>query len=290
MFEIIGNADKLTKAEWLALRGIGGSTVGAIMGFSTFDTPYTVWARLITGEQKEFTNNDVEFGTFMEPVIRACFAKMIRKATGRKIRVTRNPNVMRSLEYPFLTANIDGDIDDPIEGLGVLEVKTAGSFNKGFNNGEIPDSYYAQIQYYMWFTERKYAYIAYLKDKRFDYARIDRNEGFINSMLETVLKFWNDYVLTNTPPPMLGGKTESEMLSEKYGVSDPEKVVDLTRMKDTVDEIRLIKETISRFEKDKGRLENEIRDALGEAEVGLLGDTDRVTWKVNARGTRILKI
>ena len=48
-YRVIGNAKELTNEQWKDLRVIGGSTVGAIMGFNYYNSAYTVWEKLISG-------------------------------------------------------------------------------------------------------------------------------------------------------------------------------------------------------------------------------------------------
>ena len=49
-FKVIGDAKKLTNEEWKSLRKIGGSTVGAIMGFNPYVSPYMVWEQFVNDE------------------------------------------------------------------------------------------------------------------------------------------------------------------------------------------------------------------------------------------------
>jgi predicted phage-related endonuclease len=44
-----------------------------------------------------------------------------------------------------------------------------------------------------------------------------------------------------------------------------------------------------RLEREDALLANQLRQAIGEAEVGILPDETGWTWKANAKGTRTLK-
>lgn len=288
-FKVIGDATKLTNEEWKSLRKIGGSTVGAILGFNHYVSPYMVWEQFISGEFPDIDNKHTRFGHFIEPVIRDWFAEEIKLEHGDDVIVTANSDVMESLEYDFLTGNIDGDIHIPKLGLGVVEIKSASAYSKAFEDGNIPDSYYCQIQYYMWLTDREYGYIVYLKDKEIDYQYVERDEVFIENMIATVVEFWNEYVLKEVPPPFSGVESEEELILKKYRVSDPDKVVELPEMEMTINILLATKEEIKRLETDKKALENEIKFIMGDAEVLIAGDR-QVTWRTNKNGRRVFKV
>lgn len=287
-FKVIGDAKKLTNEEWKSLRKIGGSTVGAIMGFNPYVSPYMVWEQFVNDEFPDIDNKHVRFGHFIEPVIRDWFAEEI-KIEHESAIVRENSDVMESEEYPFLTGNIDGDILIPDMGLGVLEIKSASAYSGAFENGEIPDSYYCQIQYYMWLTDRSYGYFAYLKDKEISYLYVDRDDLFIENMIATVLEFWYEYVIKEIPPPFSGLETEEEAIMKRFRVSEPGKVLDFPEAKMTIDILLATKEEIKKLEKEKAALENELKFIMGDAEVLIAGDK-QVTWRPRKDGRRIFKV
>ena len=92
-FKVIGDAKKLTNEEWKSLRKIGGSTVGAIMGFNPYVSPYMVWEQFVNDEFPDIDNKHVRFGHFIEPVIRDWFAEEI-KFEYEGAMVSENSDVM----------------------------------------------------------------------------------------------------------------------------------------------------------------------------------------------------
>ena len=289
MYKVIGNAHELTNEQWKALRVIGGSTVGAILGHNHFKSPFQVWHEFVTGEFEDVDNKHTRFGKLLEPVIREWFANEIKNDLGREITVRENPNVMQSEEFDFLTGNIDGDIDDPEEGLGVLEVKTASAYAQGFVDGEIPDSYYCQLQYYLWLTDRQYGYMVWLKDKDMDYIRVNRNDFFIENMLEMVVDFWVNHIVAEIPPEMNGQKTEEEYIRDTYRVSSADKLVELPELEPSLLKILELRQEIKDKQAEEKAITNEIKFVMGDAEVALVGDK-RITWKPNKNGERRFKI
>ena len=208
MYKVIGNAHELTNEQWKALRVIGGSTVGAILGHNHFKSPFQVWHEFVTGEFEDVDNKHTRFGKLIEPVIRDWFRGELTREFGEGVIVQENPEVMQSTEFEFLTGNIDGDIFIPGQGWGIFEAKSASAYANAFNDGEIPDSYYCQLQYYMWMKDRSYGYMAYLKDKDMGYMRVNRSDFFIENMLEMVVDFWMNHIVAEIPPEMNGQKTE----------------------------------------------------------------------------------
>ena len=290
MFQIIGNTETLTHDEWLSLRCIGGSDVGTILGYSHFKSPYQLWLEHTTGERENIDNKHTRFGKLIEPVLRDWFASEIALDLPDSItEVGADTNVYRSTIHPFITGNIDGYVK--IDGeLGVIECKTASIYNRDFDDGNIPDAYYAQIQLYLWLLGRQFAYIVWLRDKEMDYQRIDRNEDFIEMMLIKLQRFWYVNVEGNIPPEMTGEKSEEELLVERYKVSDIGKIVELPELEPTVLELRLIKDEIKRLTTEKTKLENEIRFLMEDAEVAVVSADITVTWRANKVGNRILTV
>ena len=288
MFEVIGNSDTLTKAEWLALRGIGGSTVGTILGFNEYQSPYELWYNMVNGIEPDVDNEFTRWGKLMEPVILDWFRGELLTLEPNSI-VQRNPDVMRSTEYPFLTANIDGECFIDIDGWGIIECKTASAYSKNFDDGEIPDLYYCQIQFYMWLTGRGYSYMVWLKDRKPGYLRVERNEDFIQHMIAKAVQFWEFNVQQQIPPLMTGIPTEEEALMKQFGLSDPTKLIEAPEMDATLDELILIKEQLKALKRDADKLENELKFNMGDAEVMIIGDK-RVTWKTSTNGRRLFKI
>lgn len=289
MYNVIGHAKELTNAQWKELRVIGGSTVGAIMGFSHYDSAYTVWEKLTTGESEDIDNKHIRFGNLIEPVLRDWFREEIRLEYGEEVEVLENDEVMQSTEFPYLTGNIDGDITIPDLGKGVVEIKTAGANAKAFRDDEIPDNYYCQIQYYMWLTDRRYGFMVWLKDKSLGYQFVERNDMFIDNMIETVREFWEEYAVKEIPPPFSGLESEEELIKSKYGVSDPNKVIEMPELATTLEALLSLKDEIKTLEQSKSALENKIKFVMGDAEICLI-DGKQATWKTSKNGRRMFKV
>jgi len=147
-------------------RKISGSRSAAILGFSKFVTPFSVWQEIMEEETPGFNaehgytlpdradNASIRFGLAFEDAI----AELSERATGKRITDRE-----KFFERDFMTAHVDGIFEN-----GVLyEAKTTSSFI--FNNewGEpntdrIPRQYQAQIQHNLMLTGADEAIVSVL--------------------------------------------------------------------------------------------------------------------------------
>ena len=88
---------------WLKERrtGIGGSDVSAILGISSYASPYTVWAdKLGLLPEREYTEA-MRQGVDLEAYVSRRFCEETGLKAHRKNRIIRTP------AYPYSLANID---------------------------------------------------------------------------------------------------------------------------------------------------------------------------------------
>jgi putative phage-type endonuclease len=211
-------------AEWLELRknSIGGSDAGAIMQYiGEWGSPLTVYLnKKGIALSKEMSVSAMR-GKLLEIVIRARFGETYPNMVIEKV-----PYILYSPEFPFMSANLDGIIAGPeteingmkVSGIGGLEIKTTKS-GYGFNNDEIPDGHYCQVQHYMavtgisWFVLAAY----FLEDEEIKYYVIKRNDDFIkNDLIPAEKDFWENYILKDEWPAAVGIDSEEEMFTGMF--------------------------------------------------------------------------
>lgn len=201
-----------SRLEWLRHRqaGIGGSDAAAVLGLSRWKSPLDVWldkTKEITesGEQSEAAY----WGSVLEDIVAAEFSKR----TGLAVR-RRNAILMHD-EYDFVLANIDRELVGQKVGL---ECKTANAYKKEeWSEEEIPAEYIVQCQHYMAVTGYEAWWIACLiGGNQFIYKKIERDEEFIQMLLETEKNFWEQYVMTGTMPPVDGSFAAVDALNAMY--------------------------------------------------------------------------
>lgn len=179
------------RIEWLEDRkkGIGGSDVGAILGHNQYRSRLDVWMDK-TGRGAEVADNyAMAKGRALEPVIRQMFCN----ETGLEVSHTENETKPHP-KYKFLLASIDGYTSDQ----GILEIKTMNRWVA--KKGEIPKSYYWQIQHYMFVYGCKHGYFAVDADGQFLIEKVPFDETYITDVLPKLNQFWQ-YVTSDVKPP-----------------------------------------------------------------------------------------
>lgn len=185
-----------SKTTWHAQRtqGIGGSEIAAVLGLDPYETPYSVWEKK-TGRVPPFEGNAAtERGNLLEPAIVAFF----EKASGHKAYAFPKNKVLRHPEHPFLLGTPDRGVALK-SGDGILECK---STRKAITADTIPLGWLFQVQWYLGITGRKRGFLAWIGGSlEFDWREVEASESIFQDMAAEAAKFWNDYVLTDTPPP-----------------------------------------------------------------------------------------
>lgn len=265
--------------KWLRTRdmGIGGSDAAVIMGLNPYKSPYQLWMEK-TGQAAppDLSGNPyIYWGTKNE----ANIADWFQEETGKKVRKL---GTLQNRTYPFMLANVDRQVLGENAGL---EIKTAGVRHyKEWKGDEIPDAYYCQCLHYMAVTGSDYWYIAVLLGGNESmWKRIDRNEEDVQTLISHEREFWS-LVQTHTAPPIDGSVSCAQALAGRYHGEDKTIVLpdDAAQI---IDDLRGDKEILEQLKAQITLRENQLKDMLGEAEIGTVGDY-RVTWKTtNPRET-----
>ena len=188
---------------------IGGSEIAKVMGLSRWGTPLQVWAQK-TGKipAPDLSDNEaVKMGTRLEQFV----ADLFTEETGKAVR--KAPKMYQHPEYPYMVAHIDRIVTGTDE---LLECKTASVYKKEeWEADEIPQEYILQVMWYLGITGRKVGHIAVLiGGQSFKTKPIEFDADLFNSMVETAKDFWENYVLTDTPPKV--SVNDDETLAEMF--------------------------------------------------------------------------
>ena len=102
MYEKISLHGK-SEEEWLRIRknGIGGSDAGAIVGLNPYRSAMNVYLDKISDNVEQETTEAIRCGHDLEQYV----AERFCEATGKKVH--RSNYMYRSIEYPFLQADVD---------------------------------------------------------------------------------------------------------------------------------------------------------------------------------------
>lgn len=274
---ILSVKDAEDHGKWLEARalGIGGSDAAVIMGMNQYKSPYQLWLEK-TGqvEPPDLSGNQyVYWGTKNE----ANIADWFQEETGKRVK---RLGTLRSMEYPFMLANVDRTVVGENAGL---EIKTAGvSQYRKWKDDEIPDAYYCQCLHYMAVTGAAYWYIAVLLGgNEAKWKRIERNEEDIQHLIMAETDFWK-LVEARTPPPVDGSDSCAAALSAQYKGGDPNYSIILPPDVDgVIASLEDDKAIMDALKKQITEKENRLKALLGNAEEGAT-DHYRVLWKTQA--------
>ena len=273
--KVLAQTDNMPYEDWLEYRklGIGGSDASVVCGISRYKSPVELWMEKTDQLPAQEAGEAAYWGTQLEALVRAEFTKR----TGIEVSIVSQ--LLQSIEYPFMLANLDGVCEVPDVGTCIFEAKTASAYKADEWEDSIPDEYQLQVQHYMAVTGYKGAYIAVLiGGNTFRWKFVERDEELISLLIELETAFWN-YVQDRTPPPLDGSEASANFLSERFPNSVPKSQIELPNT--AAELLAQYDEAIEQLEavtEQKQRAENLLKEMLGDNEIGTAGDRI-ITWK-----------
>ncbi len=275
----------MSRADWLHHRGagIGSSDAAVAIGLSPYKSPLTLWLEKTKRKEAEnISDKDaVVWGTGLEPTLAVEYAKR----TGRKVR--RVNSLLQHSEFPFMLANLDRETICPINGTGILEIKTAGYHSAPQWEDGVPIAYECQVLHQLAITGHAWADVAVLiGGQDFRIYRIVRDETKIADLIEREQQFWS-LVQNDVQPRPDGSLDASKALYWMYPKSNGQSV-DWRAASDfnlIFQDLLYTRQQKDQIESKESLLKQQIQNALGEAEVGLFAD-GRVSWRKSKEGSR----
>lgn len=270
--------NEMSHEEWLEIRkkSIGGSDAATILGLNPYESPYSLWAYKTGKTEDKEDNEAMRQGRDLEDYV----AQRFCEATGKKVR--RKNQMLYNDKYPWSHANIDRDVVGENAGL---ECKTTSTLNmRQFKNGEYPDTYYCQCIHYMAITGADKWYLAVLVLGRdFMYFEIPRNEDEIEALMAAEERFMNDWVKTDSPPPVDGREVTSEALKTVFADVDHNLgTVQLFGRESIIKDYIDLGGQIKALEKRREYCKQLLQEDLGASEYGETNNTV-VSWKQQVR-------
>ena len=271
----------LSREEWLNYhtQGIGGSDVSILAGINPFKSVYQLWLEKTGQTEPEQTDNEAaHFGTLLEPVVR----KEFMERTGIKVR--QKHMLLRSEEYPFMLADLDGVIKENGE-LAIFEAKTASAYKKEVWENEVPAPYILQVQHYMAVTGAKKAYVAALVGgNSFFYHAVERDNEMIGKIIAMEKYFWETCVVGGVEPVPDGSDATTDYFNKKFSESNGQEIALPEEALPVCEEYERLSGQLKELEKAKNAAANQLKNYLKEAEAGTVGDR-RITWKQISKST-----
>ena len=260
--------------EWLAERskGIGASDVGAILGISPFESPFSLWLKKTGQVPPEPENMAMKLGHLLEPVV----CQLWEEATGEKvIKASAKDIIYVHPERDFMRVTPDRIVRGRKK---LVEFKTT---VKDIDPDDLPPHWISQCIYQQYVTGIHDCDLAWLELSRrnFNYAHIPYDEEFANLVAERVDEFWNENVL--------GGKEPDLITVDDFAVkgSDPGKTVEADdEALAQVLSLYKLKKAMNATETDADALANQIKCYIGTCETLEYNGKKLATWKSGARG------
>lgn len=277
----------LERPAWLDYRTshVGGSDVAAVLGISSWASPWSRWAEKcgLLGEEPD--DEVMEAGRWLEHGITPWFSHR----TG--LHVIGAQAVVEAADDPLAACTVDGFVTEgptsAIEdALGCLEIKTRG-FGRRWD--PIPADVQAQCQWQMYVTGLQRTWIAVLMGRRLDIHELERDDGDILFMVDRVHRWWDEHVVTGEPPPADGSDATLRALGEVYPHATPDKSVELDDLADVLAEWTEAKQRRAEAEKREKECKALIQAALGDGEEGTVAGQRVVTFREQTRESYVVK-
>jgi putative phage-type endonuclease len=263
------------KDEWLEKRKltVGSSEAAIVLGKSHFGSAYQLWAYKSGLVGATPVGEPAYWGNRLEPII--CEEYQIR--TGRGIVDLGAFALQYNPKYPFAHGTPDRVIKcfNATNTDGVLEAKNV-SLRMAQHWEDGPPVYYRiQVQHLMAITGLEWGAIVALigGNEYFISQDFQRNDAFIEQMMEAEFKFMQ-CVKQGVPPAVDGSEATTNALKALYPKPVDQKLISLPSSFKLVDlDLQDTKKRISELENRKNLLENQIREAMGDATEATIDDS-----------------
>ena len=269
---VVVDTKELSREEWLACRrrGIGGSDVAAIFGFSPFRTARDIYydkRNIADVEETEGNWVAMEMGHLLEDLV----AEIFHRKTGYEIYQIKK--MFAHPRYPFMLAAVDYFGALPNGETAILEIKTT-NYNARDNwwlyGKEIVPVYYeTQGRHYMAVMDMNRVFFCCLYGNTEDEViirEIGRDAAYEEEMIYLEGEFWERHVLAEVPPPYTeDGDLIAESVRRHTGAADPSapEVAMGERMTATLMRYLKLQEEKKKSEKLSKQLESDLQRLKG---------------------------
>ena len=266
---------------------IGASEVSSILGLNPWKSALQLWLEKTGAVEPGDNRNEEEkeWGNRLETLIGEKFAQ-----NHPETRVDMGQFHHVHPVYPFITCTLDGVVTDAEMIEYPLEIKTASAYKaKDWEYG-VPTYYLCQVQHQMAVTGAEKAWVAVLIGGQiYKEFLVLRDEEFIKLLIEKCVAFWQG-VIECIPPEADGSESSDRALKTLYPADVDGKEVDLPSEIENAINLKIIYDReADGYELQSRALANKIKQALGDAEQGRVGNW-LVSYKASKAGHRILRI
>ena len=245
---------------------IGGPSAATILGVNPWQTPVALWLQLTGRAPPVEVNDAMRSGMRLE--------RAVLDYAGEELGTTVLPGpFVRDTRLPLA-----GHLDGVTESGDVVEAKTARVRSAWGEpgSGDVPPAYAAQCLHYMGLTGAKVAHLAVLfSGLEFAIYRIERDDQLIEQMRNLCWRWWQDYILTDTPPPPQSGADAALLFPRDAGKI----VIADDATSEAVAKLRSVRGLLRDLNTQEEELESRVKLAMGDAAVLSVNGETAATWK-----------
>ena len=276
---------------------LGGSDIGAILGFSKYRTALDVWLEKTGRVVNEVDNLPVRFGSFAEGFVANEYA------TQTGFNLVHSEEGVTHPQYPFMVGHIDRfvfDSNDLVDGAlfhsdgscaaaHLLECKTVSPFNQSdwgeLGTDEVPMSYLVQCLWYLAITNLERCDVAVLfGNSDFRIYEVYRDKELEDLIISKAVSFWNDYIEQDTPPPAQCEADYQHLFKKEVAGKSIEAeplICELTQ------KLCLLNSEIKSKETEISQIKQTIMSQMGEAEMLTYQGQVLATWRLPKQSYRL---
>jgi putative phage-type endonuclease len=280
-FEVV--CDTSVRQDWLdeRMQGIGASEIALVLGEApaAWGSALTLYAQKIGKYERDLSGVEaVYWGQKLEGEIISAYAER----TGRGTR--RESLLLRSTEHPWALCTLDGRTWEAAndDAAWPFEVKNVSGFKADEWVDGPPEYYRLQIQQQMLVTgEERSTIAALVGGQRVIGADVPRDEATIRRIIYHGSRFWERVQKRDVPAPD-GSEGSRRALQALYPEGQGTVVLPYSAI-EAADELERVKADLRALEKRKDEIENGVRAAIGDAELGVMTDGRSFSWKSQSR-------
>lgn len=249
---------------------IGSADAAGLFGLAdAYNSPYSIFARKTGLAGAVEVTEAMQVGLVLEGYI------LQRYAREENTQIAAQQVFIQHPDYDFLGATLDGLVFAEGNPIRVVEAKTT----RDYKWDEVPLRYEAQVQWQMGIAGIHEADLTVLHrpDLQLKTYRMAFNPAIYDALVDKAVQFWYDHIETGSPPPVDGNEATTEALKQIQ--ASPGESVSIDNMAQRIAALNAIKLQIKELQGQKELIENELRAALGEAEIGFIDGKQAVTWK-----------
>ena len=268
-------ADDLEWHNWRR-KGIGGSDIGALLGLSSFASPWSLAADKLGLLPPSPQTQRQSVGHRMEPVL----AQFVAEDLGLTVVGEQTWSTWR--EWDVARATVDGFLAPPSDdGYDLADISTTWEAKTDGRRGwdEIPASILAQVQWGMGVTGMTSSVITVMfSGWRIEHHHLEFNSDDFAYMIERAREFWAD-IEAGQMPAVDGSEATARALAEVWPAHMPGERKALDDLIDAAVRRGDLKDEAKRISDELAEIDNQIKAAIGDAEIGTLAGLDAYTLR-----------